>query len=124
MSLFWLKAVPWSTIISNAPTIVGGAKKLAALVRNQPDAAPVDLAVRSDSALTNAASTIAILERRVQALEKQQQETAELLRALADNNAQMTRALEALHRRAKLNLYIAAAAVTCVLVLIGWLATH
>ena len=28
MSWIWLKAVPWSTIIANAPTIVDGARKL------------------------------------------------------------------------------------------------
>jgi len=30
MSLFWLKNVPWATILANAPGIVDGAKKLAA----------------------------------------------------------------------------------------------
>ncbi|MEO8626899.1 MAG: hypothetical protein ABI612_02200 [Betaproteobacteria bacterium] len=124
MSLFWLKAVPWSTILSNAPTIVGGAKKLAALVRNQSDTAPVDLAARADSAVTDTASTIAMLERRVQALEQQQRETAELLRVLADNNAQMARAVEVLHRRAKLHFYIATATMLGMLALTGWLITH
>jgi len=119
MSLFWLKAVPWSTLLANAPLIVDGAKKLASLVRTNPPAA-----AQSSPSDTNAGAAVAdlaALNTRLQALERQQADTAELLRALADNNAEMARALEAVGQRSKLTLRVAAAAAIGVVVLIVWM---
>ena len=118
MSLFWLKAVPWSTLLANAPLIVDGAKKLASLVRTNPPAAAQSSALGTNA---GAPADLAALNTRLQALERQQADTAELLRALADNNAEMARALEAVGQRSKLTLRVAAAAAIGVVVLIVWM---
>jgi hypothetical protein len=108
MSLLWLKNVPWATILANAPGIVDGAKRLAASMRNKP-AGPDEVA-----APTPADNPAARLLR----VEQQQSAAAELLRSLADQNAQMAEALVALRQRAKLHLRIA---VVALLVAIGTL---
>jgi hypothetical protein len=97
MALFWLKNVPWATILANAPGIVDGAKKLAAAMRNKPDTAGagVDGAASGDP------------DARLLAIEQQQRAAAELLRSLADQNAQMAQALTVLQQRARVHLRIA-----------------
>ena len=102
MSLIWLKAVPWSTLLANAPVIVDGAKKLASLVRNQP-------AVASRPApgtfAAGAPSDLAALQARIEQLEEEQRKAAELLRSLA-----------------KLNLRLAMVTLLGLLALLVWLA--
>jgi hypothetical protein len=123
MPPLWLKAVPWSAIIANAPLIVDGAKKLASLVRTSPSA-PADVASPQFGTKPHVAPDVGALDVRLHALEVQQAETAELLRALADNNAEMARALDALRQRSKLTLRIAVAAAIVVVVVVAWLAAH
>ena len=121
MSLIWLKAVPWSTILVNAPHIVEGAKKLVSLVRDQPASRSQEVGGYAGGTVEGAASDFAAQDARLRALEDQQQEAAELLRALADSNAQMARAVETLRKRAELALRIAAIAALGVLVIVIWL---
>src|SRR6185295_3674034 len=94
----WLKAVPWSTIIANAPLLVDGAKKLASMVRSKPESA---VAVRpAGSTFTGGPqSELAWLQERVERLEEEQRQSAELLRKMAETNAQMAQALEYLRAR-------------------------
>jgi hypothetical protein len=101
MSLLWLKNVPWGTILANAPGLVDGAKKLASSMRTRSSEAPA-------STPSNAAGDP---QSRLATLEARQQEAADLLRALADQNAEMTLALAALRKRAQLHLRIALAAL-------------
>ena len=119
MSLIWLKAVPWSTLLANAPVIVDGAKKLASLVRNQP-------AVASRPApgtfAAGAPSDLAALQARIEQLEEEQRQAAELLRSMAESHAQMAQALIVLRARAKLNLRLAMVALLGLLALLVWLA--
>jgi len=110
MSLFWLKNVPWATILANAPGLVDGAKKLAAAVRKKP---------ASPEAVADAASTD-VPAARLLAVEDQQRAAAELLRSLADQNAQMVQALGALRQRAKIHLRIAIIALIAALVALLW----
>ena len=110
MSLLWLKHVPWSTVLANAPGLVEGAKKLASAMRNKPAGsyAPVDSAQMEDPTT------------RLAALEEQQRAAAELLRSLADQNAQMAEALAALRQRATVQLRITVVALIAALAALAW----
>jgi hypothetical protein len=110
MALLWLKAVPWATILANAPGIVDGAKRLAAAMRNKP-AASGDAPDPAQADEPDA---------RLLAVEQQQRETAELLRAVAEQNAQMAQALAALRQRASVHLRIALVALILALAALLW----
>src|SRR4249919_2799840 len=104
MSPLWLKSLPWSTIVSNAPLIVDGARKLVSLVKSKPTAdvsTPAAETVTSDPR-----SELGALRARVQQLEREQRQAAELLRAMAESHDQMAHALEALRARARLTLCV------------------
>ena len=108
MSLLWLKSVPWATILANAPGIVDGAKRLASAMRNKPAGSDeVTGPVPTDDPAA-----------RLLKVEQQQRAAADLLRSLADQNAQMAEALVVLRQRAKLHLRIA---VVALLVAVGTL---
>jgi hypothetical protein len=110
MSLLWLKHVPWSTVLANAPGLVEGAKKLASAMRNKPATSEAGV----DSRQTEAP------EARLAALEEQQRAAAELIRSLADQNAEMAQALAALRQRASVNLRIAMVAFVAALAALVW----
>ena len=116
--MLWLKAVPWSAIISNAPLIVDGAKKLASLVRNTP---PERNGKQVNPTAGESLSETGALHARIKQLEEEQRQSAELLRAMAETNAQMAQALEYLRRRARVNGRIAWLALAGVVLLGGWL---
>jgi flagellar hook-basal body complex protein FliE len=122
MSPLWLKSLPWSTIISNAPLIVDGAKKLVSLVKSKPAAEeirPVQHTFAGDPQ-----SEAAALLSRVQRLEEEQRQAAELVRAMAESQAQMTQVLEALRARARVNLRLAVISLVGVAVLLIWILAH
>lgn len=89
MAWFWLKAVPWGTIIANAPQVVDSARKI--IERRNPASQPDDDPVSTDPTA---------LARRVAALESRQQKIAELVESLAKSNEQLIRALQVLRLRA------------------------
>jgi hypothetical protein len=110
MSLFWLKNVPWATILANAPGVVDGAKKLAAAMRTKPAASDACTAdVEPDDA-----------QARLLSIEQQQRTAAELLRAMADQNAQVAQAVAALQQRARINLRIAVVALIAAVAALIW----
>jgi hypothetical protein len=122
MALPWLTAVPWSTIISNAPLIVDGAKKLVALARNKaggaagrPPPAPLSGDPQAD---------LAALHARIDRLEQEQRQAAELLRSMAESNAQLAQAVSALRRRAVRNMWLAWAVLAGLLLLAWWTFTR
>ncbi|HTT40573.1 MAG TPA: hypothetical protein VMH32_23195 [Burkholderiales bacterium] len=98
--------------MSNAPLIVDGAKKLASLVKAKP----------ADAERAGATSADAGDLARLQDLERRQAEAAELLRSLAQTNAQLTQALGALRVRAMLSLWVSVIALAVALALAAWLA--
>lgn len=120
----WLKAVPWSTIIANAPLLVDGAKKLASMVRSKPESA---VAVRPPAGGTftgGPQSEFAWLQERIERLEEEQRQSAELLRTMAETNAQMAQALEYLRARVRMSYRIAAVSLLGLVVLGGWMVLH
>jgi len=122
MSPLWLKAVPWSTLISNTPLIVDGAKKLVAMVKSKPVAEKIPPA--ADMPVGDTRSELVSLRARIQRLEEEQRQAAELVRAMAESQAQMTQVLEALRVRGRVNLRVAVIALVSAATILLWTFTH
>lgn len=104
MAIGWLsiiQLVPWSDVIRNAPKVAEGAKKLWDTVsRKQP--ALEGPAASAQPALSTEAQSIALLQTQLAAAEAaisdlhhQMLESTELIKALADQNTQLIRRVEA-----------------------------
>lgn len=95
-----LKMVPWGDVISKAPEIADGAKKLWRTVARKPSVPEVPTAI-PQPALSPEAQSLALLQTQLAAAEAelsdlhtQMLESSELIKALADQNAQMIKRLE------------------------------
>ena len=118
MSPLWLRSLPWSTIISNAPLIVDGAKKLVSLVKSKP---ATDIVPPAGDVLGDPRLELMSLRARVQRLEEEQGQAADLVRAMAETQAQMTQVLEGLRVRARVSLRVALVSAAGVVVLLVWM---
>jgi len=94
-----LQSVPWSDVIKNAPKVADGARKLWSSVGGKPQAGPVPEAVVPAAAPD--ARAIAMLEPRLSGTERaiadlqaQMMASSELIKALADQNAQLIQRIE------------------------------
>lgn len=108
MAIPWLavlQSVPWSDVISNAPKLADGARKLWSTVGNNaaPPDAPVTPAERVSSP---EAQAVAALEARALAIEAavsdlhgQMLASSELIKALAEQNAQLVARVEVMRGR-------------------------
>jgi hypothetical protein len=103
--LFALKAIPWDTILANAPSILRSADELVSKTKLRPDAAS-----RSD---------VQALADRVALLEQRDTETAELLTRATAQVAALTTAVEVLEARARWLLVVAIAAAVISVVACG-----
>ncbi len=95
MAVGWmsaLKLVPWGEVIEATPQIAQAARRLLGATEKAP---PPDAATPKDTA----ADHIAALRQRVQALEEEQRASAVLIQSLAEQNAQVVRAIDALRVR-------------------------
>lgn len=94
MSIAWLtllQNVPWPEVISNAPKVAAGAKKLwQASVKKSPAPRTADPTALETRIIT--------LEAAVAELHAQMLASSELIKALAEQNAQLVQRVEA-HRR-------------------------
>jgi hypothetical protein len=108
-----LKLVPWGEVISLAPKVLDGAKKLRDSVVRRPDTTVVDeLADLPEELLPRVrALEVAVVQWRGQMLE-----SAELLKTLAEQNAQLIRQQQALKSRLRLLTVL----VLVALMLAGW----
>ena len=95
--LLALKAIPWDTILANAPAILRSTDALLSETKARPPAA----ASRND---------MQALADRVAVLEQRDRETAELLTRITTQVAALTTAIEVLEARARLLLVLAIAA--------------
>ena len=95
-------AIPWTDVITHAPTVAKGAKKLWQQISSRK-AADTETPGGSTVAdpVARAAARIAALETRLAESDARQQESAELLAALASQNADLVRAAEELRRRVR-----------------------
>jgi hypothetical protein len=85
--LFALKAIPWDTILANAPSILRSADELVAKTMRRPDAAS-----RSD---------VQALADRIALLEQRDGETAQLLTRVTEQVTALTTAVEVLEARTR-----------------------
>jgi hypothetical protein len=102
-----LKLVPWGEVIKNAPVIADGARKLWDSVGRKPPA-PETSPPAGGEVVTSAADAPAALralqarlsetEAAVGQLHAQMQASSELIKALAEQNAELVRRVE-IHRR-------------------------
>ena len=103
MAIGWLSVlrnIPWSQVISNAPQVADGAKKLWSAVAKKSTAQKVSESSLPPSA-TSESQTLISLETRVLALEAaladlqgQMLASSELIKELAEQNAQLIRRIE------------------------------
>jgi hypothetical protein len=116
MAIGWmtvLAAVPWTEVIKNAPKVAEGAKKLWGTVGSKGGkAASTNVAARQSS---DPDVRIVALEATVDELNKQMQASAELIKVLAEQNAQLVQHIESNRKRTVVLAVI-------VLLLFAWLA--
>lgn len=103
-------AIPWSDVIARAPDIAQGARKLWSKVGRRGDPPPADVVAPSLDV------RVAALDARLAELTTRQQDGAELLAALAAQQAELIRATDALHARTRL---LGGACAVLALALIG-----
>lgn len=123
MALGWmavLQLVPWSDVISNAPKIAEGAKKLWNTVGKKPPLQDSSNG-RSPLAVDDRPSGMAAMEKRLQAMEaataelhEQMLASADLIKTLAEQNTQLVKRIEV--NRARL---VTLAAMTVVVAIIA-----
>ncbi len=98
-----LKLVPWGDVIEAAPQVLQAAKKLMGKTRaagTAPAAGSTGtLTGTEDSPSTSVTAQLQHLRERVAQLEQEQQDSAALIQSLAEQNAVVIRAVEALRLR-------------------------
>jgi TolA-binding protein len=124
MALNWLsvlQAVPWTDVISNAPKVAEGARKLwksaggrDATAEDAPGqtGSPVDTPTGApDAAVAQLQARARHLEQAVDDLRQQLQQSTELIKTLAEQNTQLVARVEMNRVRAQRTLVLAAAAL-------------
>ena len=98
-----LKLVPWGDVIEAAPQVLQAAKKLLGKTRAAGTAPAAGitgtLTGTDDSPSTPVTAQLQHLRERVVQLEQEQQDSAALIQSLAEQNAVVIRAVEALRLR-------------------------
>ncbi|HMZ84579.1 MAG TPA: hypothetical protein PLX20_08295 [Rhodocyclaceae bacterium] len=117
-----LSNIPWGQVIENAPKVADGAAKLWSRLRKPQAAAddaprPADGAPLSDVALLQ--SRVRDLELSVGALHEQMEASTELIKALAEQNAQLVQRAE-LNRVRLLRVTVAGACIAAALVALAF----
>ena len=110
--LFALKAVPWADLVQAAPHIVKGARRLFNTARDSEPPPAGDTDERFGREGASVQTRLHRIESALQALDSEQDSSAELIRSLAEQNARVVEAIEVLRARMRLLL-----GVTTVLVI-------
>jgi len=95
MAIPWLsvlKMVPWSEVISNAPKVAEGARKLWASVSRKETVAKSS--EEAGPALSPEAQSIVALQAQLTDLQQQMLASSELIKALADQNTELIKRIE------------------------------
>jgi small-conductance mechanosensitive channel len=88
-----LKVIPWEDVIRATPQIVSAAKKLFAKTKAEEAAAAVPSAPTEAEQRATLDLRLGGLQQRVEELSKDQASSAELLKALAEQNARVVEAI-------------------------------
>ncbi len=129
MAIGWLtilKTVPWAEVISNAPKVADGAKKLWQTVGKKTAAHPVANTETPANDESTEAPSLATLSAQVKAVEVQISEfqgqmltSSDLIRSLAEQNAELVKRLETIRIRA---LWLTAATLVLAIIALTGLA--
>ena len=107
MALGWLtalKAVPWSDVVQAAPHIVQGARKLYTAAKSyvdpsvDPKATPASGGERDESP----DARLQQIDAHIETLQAEQRASAELIRSLAEQNANIVAALDLMRKRMRI----------------------
>jgi hypothetical protein len=117
MAIGWLtvlQSVPWTDVVRNAPKLAAGAKQLwnNAAIAPVADRGPVDPAMSAQGGQVTQVlqAQLAELQKTSSAQQDQLRESAELIRALAEQNTQLVERVNSLHKRILLIMVV----VSCV----------
>lgn len=121
--LTMLKAVPWSEVLSAAPSVVGGARKLWDSVGSKPAAeasAPASEEAVAGDRLAALSARLDRSEQDVAALKAQMREASALIASLAEQNSQLIATMERTRRRGlQLAAAVAVLAAACVVLAVS-----
>ncbi len=122
--LFALKAVPWTDLVQAAPHIVKGARRLFNSARDSepPPAGEAEEGLSRDGAPVQ--ERLRRIETALQALDAEQNSSAELIRSLAEQNARVVDAIEVLRARTRLLLGLCIALTTVLAGILVWMLTR
>jgi hypothetical protein len=104
MAIPWLvvlQSVPWAQVISNAPKVAEGARKLwnavskKSLVQEPPVESPDGSGSSGSASIVTLHARLAAMERATAELHDQMLASSELIKTLADQNAQLIGRIEA-----------------------------
>lgn len=132
MAIPWfsvLQAVPWGQVIDNAPKVVEGAKKFwSAVARNPPaeEGEVVDLPPELDegAAVRSLKKRLVVLEKSNADLHQQMLASSELIKTLADQNAQLIKRIEANRKRMTLLTLVCVLTATATLAVVVFIFTQ
>jgi len=114
-----LQSVPWSDVISNAPKVAGGAKKLWDSVARKPAAPPTtDDAAQAGPQPAALTDRVAALEAQVAELHRQMLASSEVIQALAEQDTQLIQRVDE-HRRRMRRLALALGGVALGVLVLG-----
>ncbi len=128
MAIPWLvvlQSVPWSDVIRNAPKVAEGAKKLwnavsgKSAVPNPPLVVPRPDSATGTDALAALDTRIVALESAVADLHAQMLASSEVIKALAEQNTQLIKRVEA--NRVRVAWLTAVTALAVIVVIAGWI---
>lgn len=125
MAIPWLvvlQSVPWSDVIRNAPKIADGAKKLWNAVAGKSAVPNPPLVVPGPDSATSAgslAARVVELESAVADLHAQMLASSEVIKALAEQNTQLIKRVEA--NRVRVAWLTAVAVVAALVAIAGWI---
>jgi hypothetical protein len=107
-----LSSIPWRQVVENAPKVANGAMKLWKAVVNRrkataPGAAPAGATIAGELPETDALKArLVALEESVRILQDQMQSSSELIKTLAEQDAQLVNRIE-LNRKRLMRLAVA-----------------
>ena len=114
------KAIPWGEVVAAAPKVLDQAKKLVAAARRTDSGssaeaeAPVP-AQASDRTLPEIEARLSSVEGKIEDMAREALSSAELMRSLAEQNAQLVQAVQILSSKVRrLNLIVIA--LSCIVI--------
>jgi hypothetical protein len=121
------KVIPWADVVSAAPTVVKGAKKLWSSVKTEEADAPpqeeraAQSATPESEVLSALDGRLHMLDRRIGTLGKEVVASSELISSLAEQNSRLVAAVEILRLRTRVLMLWCMALGIGLLALAAWM---